>query len=175
MVYTEEQKRATRTLSNKLRESVTTIDFSNNDILNIIRNRDPNKVRCHDMISIRMVEICDDSICKLLKFIAQSCLEIGKFLANGKKRMWFQFIKRVTSKYLKTTGQYPYFLLLGKFWRDYYMIKCFSFLQRIIWYQIINQVLNQVIKLKSIKLLGHFESCKTSCPKDHYSQYLNHL
>ena len=131
MVYTEEQKRATRTLSNKLRESVTTIDFSNNDILNIIRNRDPNKVRCHDMISIRMVEICDDSICKLLKFIAQSCLEIGKFLANGKKRMWFQFIKRVTSKYLKTTGQYPYFLLLGKFWKGYYIIECFSFLQKI--------------------------------------------
>ena len=82
-----------------MRESLTTIDFSNNDIVKIIRNLDPNKAHGHDMISIRMVKICDDSICKLLKLIAQSCLEIGKFLANGKKRMWFQFIKRVTSKY----------------------------------------------------------------------------
>ena len=60
-------------------ESLTTIDFSNNDILKIIRNLDPNKAHGHDMISIRMVKICDDSICKPLKLIFQSCLESGKF------------------------------------------------------------------------------------------------
>ena len=35
-------------------------DFSNKDILKIIRNLDSNKVHGHDMISIRIVKVCDD-------------------------------------------------------------------------------------------------------------------
>ena len=63
MFYTEEQKRATyNTLKPPLRESQTAISFSNYDILKIIRNLDPNKAHGHNMISIRMVKICDDSI-----------------------------------------------------------------------------------------------------------------
>ena len=57
------------TLSKKMGESRTTVDFSNKDILKIIRNLDPNTAHGHDMISIRMVKIYDDSICKLLKLI----------------------------------------------------------------------------------------------------------
>ena len=87
------------TLSKKTSESLTTIDFSNNDILKKIRNLDPNKAHGHDMISIRMVKICDDSICKPLKLIFQSCLERGTFPSEWKKRMCFQFTKRVTNKY----------------------------------------------------------------------------
>ena len=73
------------TLSKKTtRESLTTIDFSNNDILKIIRNLDPSEAHGHDMISIRMVKICDDSICKPLKLIFQSCVESGKFPSEWK-------------------------------------------------------------------------------------------
>ena len=50
--------------SRKTHESLTRIDFPNDDtILKIVRNLDPNKAHGHDMISIRMVKICDDSIC----------------------------------------------------------------------------------------------------------------
>ena len=66
-------------------KSLTAIDFSSDDILKIIRNLDPNKAQGHDMISIRMVKICDDSICKVLKPIFQSCLESGKFPSERKK------------------------------------------------------------------------------------------
>ena len=45
------------TLLKKTSESLTTIDFSNNDILKRIRNLDPNKAHGHDMISIRMMKI----------------------------------------------------------------------------------------------------------------------
>ena len=45
------------TLSKKTRESLTTIDFSNNDILRIIRNLDPKKDHGHDIISIKIVKI----------------------------------------------------------------------------------------------------------------------
>ena len=65
------------TLSKKTRESLTTIDVSNNDILKIIRNLDTNKTHGHDLISVRMVKICDDSICKSLELIFQSCLSSG--------------------------------------------------------------------------------------------------
>ena len=37
------------------------------------------------MISIRKVEICDDSICKPLKLIFQSFLESGTFASECKK------------------------------------------------------------------------------------------
>ena len=62
MFYTKEQKRATYHTLKKPRESQTAISFSNNDILKIIRNLEPNKAHGHNMISIRMVKICDDSI-----------------------------------------------------------------------------------------------------------------
>ena len=68
-----------------MRESLTTIDFSNNDILKIVRDLDPNKSHGHDMITIRIVKICDDSVCKPLKLICQSCLENGKFPSDWKK------------------------------------------------------------------------------------------
>ena len=45
------------TISKKTRESLTTIGFSNNDILKIIRNLDPKKDHSHDIISIRIVKI----------------------------------------------------------------------------------------------------------------------
>ena len=125
MFYTEEQMRATcNTVSlspylslslylslplslskkskknkKKTRESPTTIDFSNNDILKIIRNLDPNKAHGHDVISIRMVKICDDFICKPLKLIFQSCLESGKFPSKLKKVNVVPIHRKVTSKH----------------------------------------------------------------------------
>ena len=43
-------------LTKKTRESLSTINFSTDDILKIIRNLDPNKAHGHDMIIIRMIE-----------------------------------------------------------------------------------------------------------------------
>ena len=73
------------TLTRKAHESLSTIDFSTDDILKIIRNLDPNKAHGHDMISIRMIKICDTSICRPLKLIFQACLESGKFPNEWKK------------------------------------------------------------------------------------------
>ena len=73
------------TLTRKTHESLSTIDFSTDDILKFIRNFDPNKVHGHDTISIRMIKICDTSICRPLKLIFQACLESGKFLNEWKK------------------------------------------------------------------------------------------
>ena len=69
------------TLIMKTLGSLSTID----DILKIIRNLDPNKAHGHDMISIRMVKLCDASLCKPLELIFKSCLKSGKFPLEWKK------------------------------------------------------------------------------------------
>ena len=83
------------TLTRKTHESLSTIDFSTDDILKIIRNLDPNKAHGHDMISIRMIEICDTSICRTLKLIFQSCLESGKFPTEWKEERWQANLKNL--------------------------------------------------------------------------------
>ena len=38
-----------------------------------------DKAHGHDMISIRMIRICDASVCKPLELIFRLCFETGKF------------------------------------------------------------------------------------------------
>ena len=63
----------------------STIRFTGDDILKIIKNFDPNKAHGHDMISIQMVKLCDASLCKPLDLMFKSCLESGKFPLEWKK------------------------------------------------------------------------------------------
>ena len=62
--------------------SVSIINFSTDDIIKIIRNLDPNKSHRQDKISIAMIIIWNNSICRILKLIFYSCLESGKFLID---------------------------------------------------------------------------------------------
>ena len=59
-------------LSKKTPELLSTIYFTSDDILKIIRNLDPNKVHGHGMISNVTIKICDASICKPLELIFRS-------------------------------------------------------------------------------------------------------
>ena len=68
-------------------DSLSTICFTSDDILKMIKNLDQNKSHGHDMIIIRMVKLCDVSLCKPLELILKSCLESGNFLLNGKMLM----------------------------------------------------------------------------------------
>ena len=45
-------------------QSLTSINFSQDDILKIIRNLNPNKAHGPDKISIRVIKICGNSLCK---------------------------------------------------------------------------------------------------------------
>ena len=60
-------------------KSFSSVEFSTYGILKVIRNLDPNKAHGHNMISIRMLKICDESIYKPLAIIFRSRLENGKF------------------------------------------------------------------------------------------------
>ena len=61
------------------------IHFSSSDIVKIISRLDPNKAHGHDMLSIRMIKLCGNSICKLLSIIFKDCLSEGKFPHELKK------------------------------------------------------------------------------------------
>ena len=60
-------------------KSISSITFNSNDIATIIRSLDPNKAHGHDMISIRMLNICGKPICKPLELFFQFCIKQGKF------------------------------------------------------------------------------------------------
>ena len=69
-------------LTNK---SLDTVNFTTDDISKIISNLDPNKAHGHDMVSIRMIKLCGNSLCKPLAIIFNDCLKEGKFPSNWKK------------------------------------------------------------------------------------------
>ena len=83
----------------KLNEFLSSIIFEINDIEKIIKNLDPNKSHGHEMISIRMLKLCGESIYKPLNLIFKSCLETGSFPSDWKKTNVVPFLKRVTSSY----------------------------------------------------------------------------
>ena len=81
-------------LSKKMHKLLSTIHFTSDDNLEIIKNLDPNKRHGNNMVSIRIIKFCDASFYKLLELILKSCLKHGKFPTDGKKLMWFQHTKK---------------------------------------------------------------------------------
>ena len=77
-------------------KSFLSVEFSTNDILNIIRNLNPNKAHGHNVISIQMLKICDEQVCKPLGIIFRSCLENGKFSSEWKKANVVPVLKKKT-------------------------------------------------------------------------------
>ena len=59
--------------------------FSPTDIHNIIKNLDISKAHGYDGISVRMIKIFGESICKPSEIIFQSCIELGLFPEIWKK------------------------------------------------------------------------------------------
>ena len=65
--------------------TILNVNFETSDLLQIIRNLDVNKAHGHDNISVRMLKICDTSICKPLELIFRNCLNQGLFPSEWKK------------------------------------------------------------------------------------------
>ena len=63
-------------------KSLDSINFSANDIARIISNLNPNNDHGHDILSIRMIKLCENSICNPLLISFNDCLNNGKFLSG---------------------------------------------------------------------------------------------
>ena len=69
------------------------------------------------MISIWMMTICDNSICKPLELIFGSCIENRKIPTKWKTANVVQAHKKGDKKTCKPTVQYLFFLLLEQYLR----------------------------------------------------------
>ena len=103
------------------------MDFSTDDILKIIRNLDPNKAHGHDLISIRMIKICDTSIWRPLKLIFQACLESGNLPMNGKKANVVPVHEKGDKQILKYYRPISLLPVAGKIFERYCMTGCLNF------------------------------------------------
>ena len=77
------------------------VEFTSNDVLNIIKSLNINKAHGYDNISIRMLKLFGESICKPLELIFQSCLQLGVFPDLWKKANIISIHKKSLKKLLK--------------------------------------------------------------------------
>ena len=66
-------------------ESLSFIIFEINNTKTITETLGPNKPHAHDMLSIRIFKLCEESIYKSLNLFFESCLETGQFLSKREK------------------------------------------------------------------------------------------
>ena len=64
-------------LNYKTDNRLSAVNVSIDDITKVLQNLDPNKAHDHDKISIRMLQLCGNLICKPLKLIFQQAMESG--------------------------------------------------------------------------------------------------
>ena len=73
------------------------ITFNENDIMKILNALDVKKAHGHNYVSIQMLKICGEFVCRPLAIIFQICLNQGKFPKIWKKETLLRFIKKVIS------------------------------------------------------------------------------
>ena len=72
-------------LNYKIDNRLSAVNFSIDDIAKMLQNLDPNIARGHDKISIRMLQLCVNSICKPLELIFRQAMESGSFPSEWEK------------------------------------------------------------------------------------------
>ena len=111
-------------------ESLNTINFTEDDILNVIRKLDPSKAHGHDQISIRMVQICDKAICKPLHLIFSSFIESGIFPPEWKKANVAPIHKRDDKQNVKNYRPVSLLPIFGKIFEPLIYNEMYSFCYR---------------------------------------------
>ena len=87
-------------------------------MLKTIQNLNPNKAHGYDLVSIRMLKLCGDSLCRLLELIFKDCLANGIFPSDWKKGNIVPVHKKNDKQCLKTTDLYLYYQYVVKFSSD---------------------------------------------------------
>ena len=109
---------------------LSTIYFTSDDILKIIKNSDPNKAHDHTYSNDKNLW-CFCLQTSGIK-IFRTCLENGKFPTEWKKTMRFEYTKTEINEIWKNAVQYLRFLLLEKHLKEYWIITCMNFLLKIL-------------------------------------------
>ena len=93
---------------------LSTINFSDDEIFEIIKKLDVNKAHGHDNISIRMIKICGKSICNPLRRIFEECLCTGSYPQEWKKGNIVPIYKKGDKQLLKNYRPVSLLPILGK-------------------------------------------------------------
>ena len=89
------------------------LDFNEEELLQIIRALNINKAHDHDDISIRMIKICDRSLLKLLIVLLRNSIKSSGYPVIWKKSNIIPVHKKI-SNWLKTADQILFRLSLVK-------------------------------------------------------------
>ena len=109
-------------LSLQADSTLSTSYFAKEDILRRIKNLDPNKAHDYDEISIRMLKICGDSICRSLNIILKTCLRTGKFHLQWKKANISSIHKKGDKQAVKTTVLLHFYRFVVKYLKDCFLM-----------------------------------------------------
>ena len=137
--------------------SLANCHFSEEDILQTIRTLASNKTHGHDMISIWMLKLCGNLICKLLEIIFKMCLWNGRFQLQWKKANAVPIHKK-GDKLSKTIAQFHEHnqkLVVDK---SFKMVTFQRFTIISFWYYISQKLLIRIVKKRNDcgKLFGSF-------------------
>ena len=107
---------------------LSNVQISNENIIKIINNLDPNKDHGHDMISTRMLKLSGPSLCKPLSIIFKSCLSQMKFPMEWKKANVVPIhTKKMIISASKITDLSLCFRSAVRSLKDFYLTNCTSF------------------------------------------------
>ena len=95
-------------------QSLTSINFSQDDILKIIQNLNLNRVHGPDKINIRLIKICGKSLCKPLEMIFKSCIIKGEYPSEWKKANVVPVHKKGDKQLLKNYRPISLLPIFGK-------------------------------------------------------------
>ena len=76
---------------------INSVPFSDDLVINVIRNLNVNKAHGHDDISIRMVKMCDESLLRPLSIIFRNSLKSSIYPTTWKKANIIPVNKKRTS------------------------------------------------------------------------------
>ena len=91
------------------------------------QNLDPNKAHGHDKISIWMLQLCGNSICKPLELIFQQAMESGSFPSEWKKGNVVPIHKKDDKQCLKNYRPISLLPICGKIFEKLIFNEMFKF------------------------------------------------
>ena len=92
-----------------------------------MQSLDPNKAHGHDQISIRMLKLCSNSICKPLEIIFNRCLETSTFPNDWKKGNVVPVFKKGDKQILKNYRPISLLPVCGKIFEKLIFNEMFKF------------------------------------------------
>ena len=114
----------------KTDNSLYSVKFSTENILQIINKLDSNKAHGHDEISIRMLKICGSSVCRPLQIIYKPCVDRGKFPQEWKKANVVPVHKKNDKQLVKNYRPISLLPICGKIFERILYNSLFDFLNQ---------------------------------------------